>query len=172
MIEHLRDCFAAYLEAKKQLLPSREAGRDTAVSVPIKTLDKAFGLTRIASGQPKVDSETHGTVAAQVLAEMLAGESETAAICTVAVDRKERGEQVSSESQVRDSWTHFKHDGLLALRIARIEDGWPNEGYWTNSEIVRLCEIYADVPGVVLPGEKAWHGRHAIPEAKDADAVE
>jgi hypothetical protein len=171
MIEHLRDCFAAYLDGKKRILPSRAAGRDTAVSVPVKTLDKAFGLTRISSGQPKVDGDTHSIVAAQVLQRMLAGESVDNAVGNVATDRKERGEQISSDSQVTDSWARFKVDGLNCLRVARAVERLPDGGYWTKRELALLCEIYADVPGVILPGEKPRQGRHAIPGASNPESA-
>src|SRR5438093_3111993 len=51
MIAHLRDCVSAFLAGKKILLPSLETGRPKSVVVPITSMEKAFGLTRIATGR-------------------------------------------------------------------------------------------------------------------------
>ena len=75
LIGHLADCFRAFLDRKKLLFPALEDGRDKCVGVPIQTLEKAFGLKRVAPGRPRVDDDTLSLVAMEVLERLLRGES-------------------------------------------------------------------------------------------------
>lgn len=148
LVEHFAACITAYLEGKKILLPATQEGRDKPVGVPVKTLEKAFGLTRVAPGKPRVDDDTLSVVAMEVLELRLAGESLESAAWTVAEDRKSRGQQVSSESQVREAWASHRVEGLLFMRVGRVVDG----PAWTREELERLNEIYSGVPGIVPVG--------------------
>jgi hypothetical protein len=167
MIEHLRDCFAAFLVGKKRILPSRDAGRDAIVSVPIKSMEKAFGLVRISSGQPPIDADTLTEAAADLLEQRVAGTSHQDALANVAENRKAAGLQVTSETEIGAAWAKHKLDALIWLRASRSFD---NLG-WSREEMDRLPEIYSDVPGAVLPGEKMFEGRHAIPGAEHGQRV-
>jgi hypothetical protein len=167
LIEHLRDCVSVYLSGRRVLPADPRAGRDKPYGVAIKTLEKAFGLTRIASGQPRVDEEVVCFVAADVLAAILSGKSVDEASYTVASARRAKKLPISSESQVIDAWSDHKQDALVYLRISRharaIESADPSDGRWTDGELERLYEIFADVPGIILPGEKFGEGRHKLP---------
>src|SRR5689334_3867311 len=68
LIAHVRDCFAAFLAGKKTIQPSRDAGRLKAIGVPITSLDKAFGLTRVAPGRVPTGGEELVDAAMEVLA--------------------------------------------------------------------------------------------------------
>jgi hypothetical protein len=116
MIEHLRDCFAAFLVGKKRILPSRDAGRDAIVSVPIKSMEKAFGLVRISSGQPPIDADTLTEAAADLLEQRVAGTSHQDALANVAENRKAAGLQVTSETEIGAAWAKHKLDALIWLR--------------------------------------------------------
>ena len=148
MLEHFAACVRAYLAGKKDLEQAPEVGRHKRVGVPIQTLEKAFGLTRIASGKPRIDDEILSEVAAAVLDCMLRGESVYSAAMSVAEDRKERGLNVSSDSQVRDAWASHKLEGSTFLRIGRCVNREP----WLPSDLIRLNEIFQGVQGFVPPG--------------------
>lgn len=171
LIGHLQDCFAAFLTGKKELLPSPEAGRNVSVIVKVKTLEKAFGLTRAMSGQPPIDSDTLCAVAMELLEQRLAGVSHQTALTNVAEDRKQAGLPVSSETEIGKAWTDHKRDALVGLRLFRAVGLDPACPYWTSEEMERLAQIYADVPGIVLPGEKAFEGRHAIPGQERSEPI-
>ncbi len=163
LIAHVRDCFAAFLAGEKLLNPAPESGRATPLKVPIPTLDKAFGLVRATRGQPPVDRDTHCVVAMNVLRRLLQGETVEVATELIAADRKNRGLSISSDTQVADSWAAYKVDALIWLRLSRVVlDGKSRD--WSPDEQARLSDIYANVPGVALPGETMFEGRHAIPD--------
>lgn len=167
MIRHMRDCVRAYLQGRKVLLPNSDAGRDKPIDVSIKSMEKAFGLTRVSRGQPRIDRDIHCAAAMEVLERLLTGETLEVASEVVAEDRRENGLPLSSDTQVSDAWAKYKQDALLWLRIARTRDVDLDGKGWTEQELARLCEIYADVPGIVLPGERAFEGRHAL-KGRDA----
>lgn len=158
MIEHVRDCLDAYLSGRRQLLSNAERGEPKARAVTINDLDKAFGLKRATRGQPAARPEVAQAVAAQVLARLLAGESLESASAAIAEDRKDAKLPISSETQVKDAWAAQKRDALVLLRLSRTTE----ESVWSRSELAQLKEIYSDVPGVVLPGEKPFKGRHSL----------
>lgn len=161
LIEHFEACVGAYLAGKKTLLPAPEVGRYELVGVPVPTLEKAFGLTRIAPGNPRIDEGTLAVVAMEVLQLVLAGESVQEAAAIVADSRKANGKKVSSESQVRDAWASHKVNGLVLLRFSRVI----NDPSWSREELDRLNKIFDGVPGIVPPGmtiEDYW--RHILPD--------
>lgn len=149
MLEHFAECIRAYLVGKKVLQSAPEVGRHARVGVPVQTLEKAFGLRRIAPGKPRVDDDTLSVVAAAVLELLLNGSSLEDAAMSVAEDRKGRGESISSDSQVRGAWASHKLGGALFLRLGRSLDGEP----WTPTELDRLNEIFRGVQGFVPPGK-------------------
>jgi hypothetical protein len=148
LIEHFADCVRAYLDGKKDLLPAPNDGRDRVVGVPVQTLEKAFGLKRIASGRPRVDDDTLSIVAAEVLERLLVDESLEEASEAIAEERKARGEEVTSETDVRKAWASHKVQGLWFARASRASDGLG----WSDQELGRLLGIYVGVPGIVPPG--------------------
>jgi hypothetical protein len=148
MLEHFGECIRAYLVGKKVLEAAPAAGRNRRVGVPVQTLEKAFGLTRIAPGKPRIDDDTLSIVAAAVLDLLLSGSSLEDAAMSVAEDRKARGETVSSETQVRGAWASHKLGGACFLRLGRSLDGEA----WTPAELARLNEIFYGVQGFVPPG--------------------
>lgn len=165
MLEHMRDCITAYLDGVKAVLPDPESGRRTVQKFQTPTLDKAFGVKRLTSGQPRIDRDTHCAVAMEVLQAMLDGESSDQAARTVATYRKEAGLPVSSDSQVHESWRNHKQDGLLWLKVSRAGDGET----LSTKEIARLTIIYADVLGALQQGEEPFTGRHSIQESDGAE---
>ena len=148
MIEHFAACIGAYLEGKKRLLPAANAGRLEPLGVPIQTLEKAFGLKRIAPGQPRTDEDTLAEVAMQVLELLLAGDSVQEACGKVADRRKSREEKVSSDSQVLDAWSTHKLQGCVFLRICRVVEQDP----WSPEELRKLNQIFDGIPGAVPAG--------------------
>lgn len=165
MLEHLRDCFAAFLAGRKRLLPyTPPRDRDDVVTVRIRTLEKAFGLSRPGAGRPRIDADTLTQAAMEVLAARLDGASHQDALAAVAEDRRAAGLPVSNESEIGQAWAAHSRDAPLWLRIARDQP-------FTPAEIARLSEIYADTPGVVLPGERPFEGRHAIPGSEPQPAA-
>jgi hypothetical protein len=148
LIEHFADCIRAYLAGTRSVLLAPNAGRNEPMNVPIQTLEKAFGLRRIAPGQPRVDEDTLSVVAMEVLEHLLKGDSLEDASAVVAEDRKAAGEQVSSETQVREAWATHKMPGLVFSRISRAVDGVG----WSDHELRRLAVIFKAEPGVVPPG--------------------
>ena len=164
LVEHLGACISAYLAGRK-VLEKRDPADDT-ITIQTKTLDKAFGVVAARAGRPDVDPDVLGEVAAQVLRELLRGQSVTDAAIAVSVERKHASLQVTSESQIRNTWIKHKGDGWASLRLMRIMGLEPG-GWWTDDELARLTEIYWDVPGFVRPGERAFEGRNAIPPVGD-----
>ena len=150
MLEHFRECVSAFLAGRKTLLPNRETGRDEPSETAISSLDKAFGLIRSQRGQPRADPDTHCEVAMQVLRELLANRTAEQAVGAVADKRKEKELPLASETQVRDAWAECKRDALIWLRASRTLDPDKQAQVWTEPEIARLRQIYADVPGIVL----------------------
>jgi len=150
IIEHVRDCFAAFLVGKRKLLPARA---DVVVAdlpaVKVQTLDKAFGIVRSAAGQPKTDDDTLAEVAMMVLEARLAGESPEDALRSVAVNRKAEARAVTDERQVRAAWDAHPHRlmGYVWLKVKRHIEGCG----WTEAEKSRLCEMYAGVEGFKAP---------------------
>jgi len=92
MLQHTRDCFAAFLSKKKTLMPALSEGREKPLGVPIATLEKAFGLTRVAPGNPPVDRDTQTEAAMEVLQRRLSGDGFKVACIEVAATRKARGD--------------------------------------------------------------------------------
>lgn len=160
LVEHLSACIEARLVGRKVL--EKQDPADDSITIQTKTLDKAFGLTGARSGPRAIDEDTLGEVAGQVLRELLRGASLEDAAATVGAERKAAGLQVTSESQVRDTWAKHKGDGWISLRLMRILGTEPG-GWWTADELARLNEIYWDVPGLARPGERLFEGRIAIP---------
>ena len=158
MIQHLRDCIAAFLAGKKTLLPAPEAGRNKPTGVPTNKMEKAFGLVRVTSGKPPIARDTLCMVAMEVLERRLLGETFEVARDKVAEHRRANGLQVSSETQVAEAWAAHRTDAIDYFRLYRAFD---HIG-WTDFELARLREIYAGVPGAVLPGEKPFTGRRAL----------
>jgi hypothetical protein len=150
LVAHVRDCFAAFLAGKKTLHPAASAGRASSVNVRIQTLEKAFGLTRVTRGQPPLDDDVLIEAAAELLEERLAGRSHQDALANVEESRRAAALPAAAQSQIGEAWAAHKRDALVWLRLGRSLRGEA----WTNDEIEQLREIYADVPGVTLPGEK------------------
>jgi hypothetical protein len=155
LIEHVSDCFAVFLAGERKLIPSLQAGINCAKPVSIKTLEKAFGLTRVTRGQPAIDEDTQCAVAMEVLDRMLLGDTLEVASEFVARDRWAASLQISSETQVRGAWAKHKMDGLLWLRIYRTSDVSPDGPPWSAAELTRLAEIFKDEPWYVPPGVDA-----------------
>lgn len=154
MTEHLRDCISAFLVGKKVLLPSWEEGRNKTIGVPITTMEKAFGLTRVGPGRVRVDRDTLAEVAKEVLAIRL-GDPDASlerAAAKVADRRKNEGLLVSSESQVREAWAKYRADGLLLLRLSRLRELDVEAPAWTAEEIARLAGLFDGEPWFVPPG--------------------
>lgn len=141
LIAHLRTCIGAYLNGRKVLDPAPEHGRDKPVGVPIPSMEKAFGLTRVTPGGPRTDADTFAEAAMEVLERRLAGESFQEAAANVAEDRKARQLPVSSDSQVRSAWSRHQADGYLMLRLAKA-NGVEASPPWTAAEIDRLTDIF------------------------------
>ena len=151
VIKHLRDCVHNYIQGSKTLAPSIEAARNSFVDVPIDSMDKALGLTRLTRGQPKVDAAIRHTVAMHVLVRLLRGETLDAATEAVATDRKANGLQLSSDTQVSDVWSSHKLEALVLLKLARTGESDSDGGVWAESEIGILRGIYANEPNVRIP---------------------
>src|SRR3569832_930481 len=105
----MRDSIAAFLAGKKRISPARQIGRTEPVSVPVKNLDKAFGLIRISTGQPRIDSDTLAEVAAAVLELRLAGEPHLEAVAAVGSERRDDDLPVASETEVGKAWSSHRH---------------------------------------------------------------
>jgi hypothetical protein len=163
LLEHLRDCITAYLAGERTILPSPDAGRNESIKVGIDSLDKALGIARVFKGRPPLDRDTRVTAAVELLELRLQGVAHQEALAAVADDRRARGLPITSETEVGAAWADYKRDALVWLRIYRTVDLGESAAGWTDGEMERLKSIYADVPGIVLPGEKPWQGRHAIP---------
>lgn len=162
MLQHMRDCVAAFLVGKKVLMPAASENRHTPIGIPISDLSKAFGVTRIAPGKPRIDRETLVDVARDVLVRRLAGDSLEDAAGTVAEDRKARRLPVSSETQVRAAWTGHASDALALLRVARLPDVDPSAPPWSPTELDRLNEIFWGQPWFCPPGADARARQAAI----------
>jgi hypothetical protein len=153
MLQHMRDCTAAFLAGKKTLMPAPRAGRQKPVGVPIPSMEKAFGLKRVTAGAPPIDGDTLAQVAMQVLERRLAGESLEEATGAVAEDRKSKGARVSSESQVRDAWASHQSEGLLMLRMCKAVE--PDSPAWSEQELRRLNELFWGKVWFCPPGADA-----------------
>jgi len=81
----------------------------------------------------------------------------------VAENRKAMGLPVSSETQVGEAWAECKPDALVWLAVSG------KGGRWTEVELAKIQKSYADVSGIVLPGERAFQGRHAPPRRIGTD---
>jgi hypothetical protein len=152
LIEHVRDCFAAYIARKRRLMPAPEVGRPGMTLVKIATLEKAFGLIRHTSGRPVIDRDTHCVVAMEVLKRLLVGETLEVASEVVAADRRSAGLPISAETDVRDAWAKHKMDGIFYLRISRLREVDPSAPPWTLEEFARLTELFEGEPWFVPPG--------------------
>jgi len=154
MTEHLRDCISAFLVGKKALLPSQEEGRNKVIGVPVATMEKAFGLTRVGPGRVRVDRDTLAQVAKEVLAIRLRDPDASLerAAAEVADRRKNESLPVSSESQVREAWAKYRAEGLLWLRLSRLREIDPDGPAWTPEEMVRLTALFDGEPWFVPPG--------------------
>lgn len=161
LVAHLRTCIGAYLNGRKVLDPAPQAGRDSAVGVLTATLDKAFGLIRVAPGGPRTDRDTKIEVAAEVLGRYLADESLPNAIASVSVDRKARNAPIAWESKIKEAWNEHKADGLVYLRISRLPDVDPS-AHWTPQEIARLNVLFYGELWYVPPGVDAKEMRDAV----------
>jgi len=171
MIEHLRDCVRAFLDGRKLLHPAYDAGRDSAVSVRIPTMDKAFGLKRVAAGGPRIDSDTLDEVAMEVLIRRLAGETLEEAAAWVEEDRKARKVPISSDSQIREAWARNQAGGFMLLRVSKIK-GVETSPPWTQTEIDRLTTLFRGKLWFTPPGVDAMARMHAIlaeVDSPDAD---
>ena len=76
----------------------------------------------------------------------------------VAAERKTNGLPVSSETQVGTAWAERKVSALVWLAVSG------KGGRWTQDEHAKIRKIYADAPGIVLSGERAFAGRHTPPK--------
>lgn len=161
LIAHLRACIGAYLKRRKVLDPAPGHGRDKPYGVPIPSMEKAFGLTRVAPGGPRTDAQTQIEVAAEVVERCLAGDSLNNAIAAVSVDRKARGAPVAWERQIKSAWKAHKADGLWFVRISRLPDVDPS-AHWTPQEIARLNELFYGELWYVPPGVDAKEMRDAV----------
>jgi hypothetical protein len=83
-------------------------------------MEKAFGLTRAAPGNPKTDRDTLTEAAVEVLVRRVDGESYETAVSTVAEARRAHGLRLSSESQVKDAWRTHQQDAYNRFRIGRL----------------------------------------------------
>jgi hypothetical protein len=168
MVQHMRDCTAAFLAKKKVLAPAPRAGRQTPVGVPVPSMEKAFGLRRVTSGAPPIDADSLAEVAMEILERRLAGKSFEEATAAVADDRRLRGARVCSDSQVRGAWASHQYDGLLMLRIAR---AFESSHRWSEQEVERLNELFWGKPWFCPPGADAKARQTAIlAEVDRADA--
>jgi hypothetical protein len=152
LIEHVSDCFAAFLAEEKRLLPAPEAARSGVTPVRVATLEEAFGMIRAMRGRPDPDRDTSCIVAMEVLERMLSGETLEVALEFVAADRRAAALPISSETEVRETWAKYKSDGLLWLRISRLCDIDPSAPRWTPTEMERLTELFGGEPWFVPPG--------------------
>jgi len=176
MIGHLCDCIAAYLTGRRTLIPSPEAVRKRASGMAIESLDKAFGLVRPTRGRPSNDPDDERIAATEVLTQLLGGATLEVASESVSERRREAGSPLSSDTQVADAWAKHKVDALTLLRLSRTD---PQSPGWSEAELTRLREIYADtksevpgvlIAGVILPGERQRKGRSDTPENSDNKA--
>jgi len=150
LIEHVRDCFAAFVAGERRMLPERADTKPDPAAVEVRTLDQAFGLTR-ARGQPAINDAERALVAMQVLEARLAGRTRDDALGDVADARKDAGLPIHGDTQVLDAWKSHRVMGLIWLRASRAAGGYP----WTRDELSRLRKIYEGVPEVTFPAEKS-----------------
>jgi hypothetical protein len=165
LLGHMRDCVSAYLAKKRVLLPAPSEGRDDPIGVPIPNMEKAFGLKRVAPGQPRTDRDTLTAVAMEVLERRMQGETLEVAAEHVANDRKMRKVPVTSESRIRDAWKRHAADAITWLRIAQ-------ERPWTIEEQARLNELFYGNLWFCPPGADARSRQRAIiaeMDRRDAD---
>lgn len=149
LVEHMAACITAFVDGRKVL--EKLGPADEAITIQIKTLDKAFGIVGKQAGRRKIDADEEAMVAAQLLRELLRGESYTDAESTVSRERKRAGLPVTAKTHIREVWKERKADGLLMLRMMRAQDREAG-GQWTHQEMVELEKIYRDVASPPLPG--------------------
>lgn len=148
MIEHMRDCVRAFLDGRKRLQPSPSTpAGGAAVTIQTRTMEKAFGLTRLGAGQPPTDDDTSLEVAVQVLDMLVTGALLEVASPRLANERQKAGLRISSNSQIRKAWGENKRRAWPWLNFFRSI----NKAPWTDAEMARLKEIYADWPARESP---------------------
>lgn len=153
LTRHVADCIGAFLNGEKLLVaeaygPSPKPAR----AVKVRRLEQAFGLRRLTRGQPPVTQDECLEAAAQVLREMLKGNSLEDAAAAVGDERRAAGERITSETELRGNWARYKRDawhGLRVMRLLRQEPG----GWWTPDEQRALFRLYRNEPGFVWSDE-------------------
>lgn len=155
LIQHLRDCIAAYLTGTKALLPTADGGRSEVAKVKVPTLDKALGIVRPIIGQPRTDGDTLAEVAMEVLRWRLERESFHSACVRVAAKRKRRGVAVTSVSHIKEVAKSHAKEGVVWLSVANDRD-------FTQAEQARLNELYWGELWFCPPGCDARARRAAI----------
>jgi hypothetical protein len=157
LFRHVVDCLRTFAQGERELRPNRNEGRERPEAITVATLDGAFGLTRPRRGKPRNAPAEDATVAVEVLDTALRERcSVPKALERVAETHLTNGRPPWSVSQIKHLWSVHKAAALPMLRLQR---GKP----WTPDEITRIVKLYARTPGVVLPGEAPFEGRHALP---------
>jgi hypothetical protein len=154
LIEHVADCIAALLDGKRKLRATADAPKSRNPTVTVRTCEQAFGLVRIARGNPRIDYDTRCDVAFAVLMRMLDGSSFQSATSDIAEYRHAKGLPISSDTQVRAVWAELRREALDEYEdyVAMSEIAYDQDPV-TDSHLTCLRKIYRNVSGARFRGE-------------------